>query len=68
MTKKTAAQVFGCGPSTAKCVCKCPDGPCEHKWDGEGVEGPTSGGGYFSATTCSRCGMDSMTHSMWVGE
>jgi hypothetical protein len=61
------ASLFLCGPSTAKCVCKCPDGPCDHVWDGEGVEGEEPGGGYFSSVTCSRCGITSMSHSQWVG-
>lgn len=60
-------QVLLCGPSTAACQCACPDGPCEHVWDGEEEEGEETGGVYYSTTTCSRCGMTSMAHSMWVG-
>lgn len=50
-----------CGPQSAKCKCQCPDGSCEHKWDGpaESFEGCTT-------TTCSRCGMTAMGHDMWV--
>ncbi len=54
----------GCGPSTKKCECRCAEGgACEHKWDGEVVEDELS-----SSTTCSRCGMTSISHSLWVGE
>lgn len=48
------------GASTSKCACRCPDS-CEHVWDGPYVD---IEGGY--AVTCSRCGMDSLTHSMWT--
>lgn len=60
MTDKV--EVFLCGPSTAKCSCKCPDGPCEHVWDGEGVEDEL-----MSSVTCSRCGMAAISHDIWVG-
>ena len=54
--------VFACGPSTGKCKCQCPDGPCEHKWDGKEVQvGP---GGW--SITCSKCGMAAMDHDLWV--
>jgi len=53
-----------CGPSSAACKCECGrGGPCEHKWDGEFIR--TEGGG---TATCSRCGMDAMSHSMWTGD
>ena len=50
-----------CGPSTAECKCQCPDGPCEHVWDGPGFDD-----GQLSTATCSRCGMTAFAHSMWV--
>lgn len=43
------------------CYCACPNGPCEHTWDGPAFEGDN----LFSAT-CSRCGVLSFTHSMRV--
>lgn len=46
------------------CYCACPDGPCEHTWDGEPWE---SQDGCAWSTTCSRCGITSMSHSMRVG-
>lgn len=47
------------------CYCACGSGgPCEHRWDGEGVEFDDGCG--WSAT-CSRCGGTAMSHSMRVG-
>lgn len=48
----------------AACYCACPEGPCEHKWDGEGWE---SEDGLASSTTCSRCGVTCMSHSLRTG-
>lgn len=56
-------EVFICGPSTATCKCHCPNGPCEHKWDGPGV---TSEDGLMSSTDCSRCGTVRIDHDQWV--
>ncbi len=56
--------VFGCSSSSEQCRCRCPEGPCEHKWDGPWVETDAHGG---ESVTCSRCGMTSMGHSMWIG-
>ena len=55
--------VFQCGSQSPKCKCRCgyPEGTCEHKWDGPWVE-EASG----ASVTCSRCGMLSMQHDMWV--
>lgn len=44
------------------CYCACPTGPCEHKWDG-----PIEQGDLYMTSTCSRCGMSSMSHDMRVG-
>lgn len=46
------------------CYCACPDGPCEHTWDGKPWE---SEDGCSWSTTCSRCGEICMYHSMRVG-
>lgn len=44
------------------CYCACSSGgPCEHKWDGEGVEFD-EGRGW--SVTCSRCGCSAMSHDM----
>lgn len=64
MSETGGVTVAMCGPASAKCVCKCPDGPCDHKWDGEGE---TSDDGRSWSATCSRCGKSAMAHSMWVG-
>jgi hypothetical protein len=64
-----AEEVFthvACGPSSASCKCQCPNGPCEHKWDGEERVHEYPEGGCSCSVTCSRCGMDSMSHDMWV--
>ena len=52
--------IHTCGPSTAKCVCKCPES-CEHKWDGPNQEFLNG-----VSVTCSRCGMTAIQHAMWV--
>lgn len=54
------------GPSSPKCRCECPDGPCEHQWDGEAVDEEFEGGGGCSSATCSKCGMRAIDHDMWV--
>lgn len=67
----SGVSVFVCGPSSGKCQCKCPDGPCEHKWDGTHIDIPCydakgipyMGGG---SVTCSRCGMAAIDHDIWV--
>ena len=47
------------------CYCACSSGgPCEHRWDGEGVEFD-DGCGWTAS--CSRCGSTAMSHSMRVG-
>lgn len=46
------------------CYCACSTGgPCEHKWDGKGVEFD-EGRGW--TVTCSRCGCTAMGHDMRV--
>ena len=69
---KPPVTAIACGPSTAKCRCHCPDGPCEHKWDGAAIElisyDARRGRPYVSgrSSTCSRCGMSAYDHSAWV--
>lgn len=65
-TKEKDVTVFACGPGNKKCKCECPDGPCEHKWDGW-IEFEEDNGCAGATAVCSRCGMDAMTHSLWVG-
>lgn len=44
-----------------ECYCACPDGPCQHVWDGpEWVSEDECG----SSVTCSRCGEVAMFHDM----
>lgn len=44
------------------CYCACgTGGPCEHKWDGGPYE---SEDGRIWSTTCSRCGMTSVSHDV----
>jgi hypothetical protein len=48
----------------AACYCACSSGgPCEHKWDGDGVEFDD---GHGWSSTCSRCGCMSISHDMRV--
>jgi hypothetical protein len=49
-------------PSADDCYCDCPDGPCQHVWDGPEYveEGPS----YMCSVTCSRCGAVAAYHDM----
>lgn len=69
--------VMVCGPGTfGKCKCNCPDGPCEHVWDGPVVrdEDPDAeeimGAEYVpsaaTTATCSRCGKWAINHDIWM--
>lgn len=49
------AHVSGEGP----CYCACPDGPCQHIWDGPEYRDDNS-----SSVTCSRCGAVALDHDM----
>jgi hypothetical protein len=42
------------------CFCACPDGPCEHQFQGERQFDDGLGSEQF----CSRCGEGAMSHSM----
>jgi hypothetical protein len=51
------------------CYCACPDGPCQHLWDGPvkaiGLEdGEDERDARCHSVTCSRCGADAMSHDM----
>lgn len=46
------------------CYCACPDGPCQHIWDGEAY---VSDDECMSSVTCSRCGAIAAYHDMRVG-
>lgn len=43
------------------CYCACPDGPCQHIWDGADHEEET-----LISATCSRCGTVAAYHDMRV--
>lgn len=44
------------------CYCACPDGPCQHIWDG-----PKYREENMSSVTCSRCGEPAIYHDMRCG-
>lgn len=47
------------------CYCACSEGgPCEHSWDGPPYESLDK---LVWSTTCSRCGITSMSHSFRCG-
>lgn len=50
---------FHCHDYRADCYCACPDGPCQHEWNG-----PWEESDYGGSITCSRCGMDNMSHAL----
>lgn len=51
--------------NSSACYCACSSGgPCEHQWDGEGIE-IDDGAGWTA--TCSRCGCTAMSHSLRTG-
>jgi len=41
------------------CYCACPDGPCQHVWDG-----PEFTDDNCISVTCSRCGMPAIHHDL----
>lgn len=49
------------------CYCACPDGPCQHVWDGPEYTEEPDGGGFMSSVTCSRCGTPAIYHDMRCG-
>lgn len=49
---------------SAQCYCACPDGPCQHLWDGPEVTSNDEDQGFWSSASCSRCGAVAMFHDM----
>lgn len=49
------------------CYCACPDGPCQHIWDGPEVTSDEEDQGFWSSASCSRCGAVAMFHDMRCG-
>ena len=43
------------------CYCDCPEGPCQHTWDGPDYEDQDEG---LVSVTCSRCGAVAAYHDM----
>jgi hypothetical protein len=56
---KVHAHVSGAGD----CYCACPDGPCQHIWDGEDYQDEDEG---WISATCSRCGTPAIHHDIRV--
>lgn len=56
--------VFAHASHAGECYCACPDGPCQHTWDGP--EFTDTDGCFVSSATCSRCGAIAMYHDMRV--
>jgi hypothetical protein len=54
---------FHCS-SMSGCYCACPDGPCQHVWDGPTIEFDD---GLGFSSTCSRCGTSAFSHSLRCG-
>lgn len=48
----------------APCYCACPDGPCQHVWDGPEATSDEEDAGFWSSATCSRCKAVAMYHDM----
>lgn len=48
-------------PDMGGCYCGCPDGPCQHIWDGPQYD---SEDGLMFSATCSRCGAVAAYHDM----
>jgi len=46
---------------SGECFCACPDGPCQHIWDGPAH---VSDDECLHSTTCSRCGAVAAYHDM----
>jgi len=51
-----------------QCSCRCPNGPCTHKFDGPEIE--LKDGGMLDgaiSVTCSKCGTPAIYHDFKVG-
>ena len=53
--------------NAGQCYCGCPEGPCQHVWDGPEYTEESDGGGFMSSVTCSRCGTPAIYHDMRCG-
>lgn len=56
-----------CKLDLMECLKKHYKKDCDHIWDGPWEEGEMGEDGYWSSTTCSKCGMVQMHHDMAVG-
>lgn len=64
---ESIANELGCDPAdirvrdcdAGQCYCACPDGPCQHIWDG-----PEYSEDNMSSVTCSRCGAVALYHDL----
>lgn len=64
---QAVAKQWGCDPAdlrahdcdAGQCYCACPDGPCQHVWNG-----PEHSEDCMSSVTCSRCGTPAIYHDM----
>lgn len=69
-TVERICEKHGLDPATARihvsgaggCYCACPDGPCQHIWDGPAYHEEN-----MMSVTCSRCGAPAIYHDMRVG-
>lgn len=50
------------GGGTPECYCACPDGPCQHEFEGWRAFEDGRGG----ERVCKRCGMGAMSHDLRV--
>lgn len=57
-------ETFAPRARVATCRCRCPEGECEHKWDGMWWDAED---GRSCSVTCSICGAIRMNHDMRVG-
>ena len=46
------------------CYCACPDGPCQHDWNGPVVQDDGHDTCSWHSASCSRCGTLAMNHDM----
>jgi hypothetical protein len=65
LIEATAKKLGGEGPvfstfNPNSCYCACPEGPCEHDFQGWREFDDGCGG----ETVCKRCGMGAMSHSL----
>lgn len=66
MWEPTEVTAIACGPQRLSCPCKCPDGPCEHVWDGPMTPAAPFGVVSGESVTCSKCGIQAITHDLWT--